>query len=190
MASQVEICNLALQRLGKTSITSITSNNENARQCNTNWETSVQEVLSESNWSWATKTETLALTTDESLDFDYCYQLPTDFIKIIKLYDSDKNIIDKEYYQVISRNIETDYETVTLKYIYYIENIAYFPPLFVKAFILKLAHNMCNLLTSNTGLQDRLLIEYKDALSDAILSDRKQRKNIFGKQSGSWILSR
>ena len=63
MATQVDICNLALRRLGASEITTITEGTKNADHCNAFWTYILDEVLEDYSWGFARKTVTLDYTT-------------------------------------------------------------------------------------------------------------------------------
>ena len=55
MATQVDICNLALRRLGAQTISSITEGTKNADHCSAFWEYVLDEVLEDYPWNFAKK---------------------------------------------------------------------------------------------------------------------------------------
>ena len=63
MASQVDICNLALKRIGATEISSISESEKNAEHCTVFWDYILDEVLEDYSWNFAKKTATLNFTS-------------------------------------------------------------------------------------------------------------------------------
>ena len=63
--SQVDICNLALRRLGATTIASISEATKNAEHCTVFWSYVLDEVMEDHQWSFTKKVVTL----DYSLGF-------------------------------------------------------------------------------------------------------------------------
>jgi hypothetical protein len=62
MASEINICNRALQSIGtRTSIVSLTENSKEAKNCNLIYADTRDEVLSMAHWNFAKKTEYLSL---------------------------------------------------------------------------------------------------------------------------------
>jgi hypothetical protein len=61
-ASQVDICNLALRRLGADTIASISESSKNAEHCNVFWEYVLDEVTSDHQWDFTKKVVTLDYT--------------------------------------------------------------------------------------------------------------------------------
>ena len=58
-ASQVDICNLALKRIGAATISSISESTRNAEHCDTFWSYVLDEVMSDHQWSFTKKVVTL-----------------------------------------------------------------------------------------------------------------------------------
>jgi hypothetical protein len=91
MASDVDICNLALARLGdEANVSSINPPDPSAQAnyCAKLYALSLQAVLDDNNWGFATKTATLAAASvnDSSL-WPYAYAVPSDLVNIIALFD-------------------------------------------------------------------------------------------------------
>lgn len=63
MATQVDICNLALKRLGAETITAIDESTKNAEHCTVFWDYVLDEVLQDYSWQFAKKSQTLDYTT-------------------------------------------------------------------------------------------------------------------------------
>ena len=91
MSSDVDICNLALARLGdEANIVSISPPDQSAQAgyCARFYPMSLSAVLDEHNWGFNSKLVVLALTTNPSSLWDYCYEVPSDMISVIALYDT------------------------------------------------------------------------------------------------------
>ncbi len=92
MASDIDICNLALARLGdEANVSSINPPDQSAQAnyCSRFYPLSLQAILDDNNWGFATKTVTLAAASvnDSSL-WPYAYEVPSDMVNIIALFDS------------------------------------------------------------------------------------------------------
>ena len=92
MASDVDICNLALARLGdEANVFSINPPDQSAQAnyCSKLYPFSLHQILDDNNWSFSTKTVTLAASAvNDSTLWPYAYQAPSDMINIIALFDS------------------------------------------------------------------------------------------------------
>ncbi len=91
MSSDVDICNLALARLGdEATVSSINPPDQSAQAnyCSRFYPLSLAAVLDDHNWGFATKTVTLAALTNSNTLWAYCYALPSDIINLIALFDA------------------------------------------------------------------------------------------------------
>ena len=92
MASVVDICNRALQKLGAESITSLTQNTENARACNSCFEFLRDAELRAHPWNFAIKRAQLAADlTPPEFGYDLRYQLPSDYLRLLPSDSFDVN---------------------------------------------------------------------------------------------------
>jgi hypothetical protein len=80
--SPVDICNVALSRIGvKQRIAALTENSEAARLCNLNYETVLDATLSQDEWPFATRRAPLALIeADPDTEWAFRYALPEDCV--------------------------------------------------------------------------------------------------------------
>src|SRR5262245_52285113 len=84
MASVVNICNLALQKLGAGRIASLDENSREARSCANNYETTRDAELRRHFWNFARKRARLAAdVTAPEFGFDSQFPLPADFLRLI-----------------------------------------------------------------------------------------------------------
>ena len=92
MASEVEICNLALNHLGGYRIQSLEDRNKQANFCKNLYPSLRDTVLEAHDWTFARKRITLALLSDESFDgWTYAYQLPNDCLNPRLIHNSVSN---------------------------------------------------------------------------------------------------
>lgn len=176
MANAVEIANSALARVGSEDIMSISdADDENARVVNRHFNATVREVLRSHQWSSATQRLTLArLTAAPAFGWLYQYQLPTDFIRAIKL-NGDEVWDPIECWTIEGDKILTDETTAKLVYIYYDgATTSTFDDLLAEAISLKLAYKIGPVLTGDPVIADRLLTQYDLALATAKTSDGQE----------------
>lgn len=90
MASQVDMCNAALARLGQTDfITSLDDGSANAGYCKALYQPALEMVLDEHSWSFNTVTVNLSQVTNPNNLWQYAYGAPSDLIGIVALYATD-----------------------------------------------------------------------------------------------------
>lgn len=141
MASDVEICNMALSQIGAGSINSLTEPSIEAQQCKLYFTTLRNQMLTGANWGFATDIKILALTENTLFDWVYVYQYPSDCLKIqeaiadyatvdnntvglqarFRLYDEQHQPeIEEPKYQVYNidgdKVIASNYENLRIKY--------------------------------------------------------------------------
>lgn len=113
MTTTVKICNSALVSLGANTINSLTQNSVEANQCNAKWDIVRREELRAHPWNFAIKRVQLPTVSgdDPAFRYDYRYQVPSDNLRILKVYDN----ID---YKLERRTIITNKDSCYIKYIY------------------------------------------------------------------------
>lgn len=174
MASEVQICNLALSQLGAYKIESLSESTEEARQCNLHYDNVRDSVLSAHAWDFATKQLTLALLTDTYEGYDYAYSYPNDCLVAREIYsDSDTKI----KFEIIadsdltSKVIITDEEDAVLIYTARVTDPNMYSPLFVNALSLALASTIVQPLKKDPALFNKLYNQYIATISSAKTMD-------------------
>lgn len=86
MTSAVQICNMALGQLRAGSINSLDDATLQAQQCNLHYENSRDQALKDALWGFNHSVVALAqLTEVEVFGWTYCWQYPSDCLKINKI---------------------------------------------------------------------------------------------------------
>ena len=87
--TKVEICNLALGRIGrKAAITSLTENSAEARACARIWDVTRQALLREFTWGFSRKVALLALSTESIPGWEYLYAYPSDCLQALRIFNA------------------------------------------------------------------------------------------------------
>lgn len=147
MASDIQICNMAIGALGSGKlIANFTEKSDEARACNLHYDTARDKVLAEFPWPFASKYGALGLVaTTPNDDWLYSYGYPSDCITAIKVVGAGRNPARNQEipFEVgnsgTSRIILTNQADAVLKYTARITNTGLFPPDFVKVLSLYLA---------------------------------------------------
>jgi len=175
-ASKVSICNGALIKIGVDPIDSISEDTRQAEVLNRIYDNKLDYVLNKHDWDFAIKRDTLAQsTTVPEYEYTYCYQLPTDCIYIIDVYEDDD-------WKVEGNFILSDEETCQIKYIYARPSEAYLSPIFCEALEFYIAASVCNLLTDDKGSYDRMMDGYNKVIKDAKWRDSLQKATKYMKE--------
>jgi len=149
MASQTEICNLALRLLGQSTIASLEDDLPQAITLNGIYEIARKAALRSHYWKFAKKRKTLpALSSAPEWGYAYQYQLPEDYLRLVEV----SGVTD---YQVEGLTIVTDAGApLYIRYIKDATDPAEYDALFVEALAGDLAAMACEDITgSNTKRQ-------------------------------------
>lgn len=85
MASDVQIVNKALVKIGASTITSLTENSKAARSANAIYELTRDAALRDHPWNFAHKRVILASDSEEpAFGWTYAYTMPADFLRVIQ----------------------------------------------------------------------------------------------------------
>lgn len=138
--SEVEICNIALTRLGAESIRSFDEDNKRARMCQIMYKYVRDLFLEDYEWTFNTKYAPLALLSGvEHPQFEFVYSVPSDCFYARQIMDEDGIIRSTTKWEVFSKKIATDVENAWLRYSVSLTATGYFPMYFVEALAAQLA---------------------------------------------------
>jgi hypothetical protein len=167
MASSVEICNRALQKLGAKRIVSLSDDSVNARACNTAYEPCKLSLLRSHFWNFSiTRAELAADSPAPDWGRANAYPLPSDFIKLAPDYSEDNS--NSKDWQIEGRKIlSDDADPIYIRYVYDVTDPNEMDSLFREALSSLIAVELCEELTqSNTKLAS-LKESYKDIIKEA-----------------------
>lgn len=189
MASVIDICNRALQKLGAERITSLTQKSENARACNIIYEPIRNAELRSHPWNFAIKRARLAASsTTPAFGFDNKYALPSDFLRLLPP-DSDYNYNSIDW-QIEGKFILTnDTGSLDIRYIAVVEDPTLFDALFIEVLANRIAIELCEQLTQSNTKAQMVRDDYIRATREA--KRLNAFENISAKQqTDTWITGR
>jgi hypothetical protein len=198
MASQVEIANRALTKIGEARITALSDNLEAARVISAMWDIVRDSELRARNWNFSiTRASLAALVTTPAFRYTYEFQLPSLCLKVIQVGEyypgpsmSDYRNAPEAEYQIEGRKILTDYPApLYIRYVESITDTGQWDAMFVEAFACKLAIEICERLTQSNTKRQLAAEEYKEAISMAVRSDAVENPPEAIPDS-AWLLSR
>jgi hypothetical protein len=199
MASNVEIANSALTKVGSTRITALTDNVKAAREINAIFELRRDYLLRTHNWSFAmTRASLPALDETPAWGYTTLYQLPTDCLRVVQVNDTwvvpgladYTSGPDSEPYKITGRRIETDIGApLKLRYIKRVTDPAQFDAAFVEVFASDLADQVCEALTQSNTKREATRAVLRQSLLEAIRSNAIELPPE-AIPDDSWILSR
>lgn len=182
MASDVEICNRALSKLGENRIASLNDDNKPARAMKARYEALRDAEVAASAWGFAVKRVNLAATTaTPEWGFSKVYERPTDDMRplVIDGYSIDFRSVGVMYeatgytrntsaYQFVENQIHTDLGApLKYEYVSRVTDAGRFGPLFVEVLACRLAVDAAEELTQSNSKMEAVAEQYRKALSDA-----------------------
>ena len=181
---KVDICNLALTKTGGMPIQDINdAYDENARLCKLVFDPVLEEALREYPWNFSLSMTELTLMADEPLfDWTYKYQLPNDYLRIIRIEGFDR-------YKMIDGYLYTDITPCKVLYQKKISDLSKLDSSFVNALSLELAVRLSYTLTQSRTQTDALIQEAKYAWTKARNIDSGESPLTRNKES-AWLAGR
>ena len=182
MPTVVEICNLALTRIGNEGITSLEDDSKEGRACNRLYEVTRDILLSSHSWVFARHRESLEqLSEGPDFGYEYYYQLPSDCLRPLEVVA----ITEPEWVRESDRLL-TNATEIDLLYVRREENPVRFDPFFVKALYLQLGGEVAWILEQKRQLKIDLLDEADFFISEAKRLDAIQGNPDVAFEDTSW----
>jgi hypothetical protein len=179
MPSKTDIANMALHRVGAQRIMDLNdTDSKSARVLRDFFEPAIREVGRLAEWQCLKDRATLTqLATAPAFGWDYAYQLPVTFLRLVKLNGVDYRGQPGTDHEIEGRTLLTDAATADIEFIAYKEETADYDPLFVKAIVAKLAAEIAVPIRQDEGLAARMMEEFeKIALPKARVKTSGERQ--------------
>ena len=147
--SMIELCSLALLKIGANSITSFEEGTAEAEVAANLYPSVRDTLISAHPWNFALAQQTLPkLAVEPVADFANAFQLPPDCLRVLSAGPEGRGRgLD---YRVSERHLHTNAGIVVLTYLYRPKEKE-FPPFFNMALIARLAAEFCIPLTDSTS---------------------------------------
>lgn len=179
--SAVEICNMALIRVGvKSTIQSLSEASTEAEACAVLYDTQRDVALASWWWSWATgRAELARLSVDDRDDWTYTYSLPTDLIQPRHLWPGGRTPdLETEVPYTLEADsagtatvLLTDHDAPLLHYTRRITTIPMYPPFFVNALAWLLAAELVIALQLRPELEPGARTRFEQEVGKARAAD-------------------
>jgi len=184
MATQTEICNIALSLIGNRRIEQMADSNVRARACTTHYEQARLEMLEAHPWKRAnSRIQQTKDATDPVFGFGSRYALPPDYITIV---DIGKNLP----WEIEGDFIETDADSpLNIKYTKNLTDTSKFSALMIEAFAHKLAARIAKKLVEQPSVVTEQLALFDHVIAKAKKIDGRGRSTTLIKP-GTWHNSR
>lgn len=204
--NDVQICNMALDRLGLNPIQSLDDQTREARCCKRNYELQRDSLLRKHDWGFAKSESQLALLTTTYSGWDYAYAYPGDCLKPREIFNAqDASRLDSTEVSTTSKIpikfevrandagsnkvILTDEDDAILIYTAKITNANAFDTQFVESLVVKMAAVMAYPLKRDRSMQKELMQEFLMLVGSAQASDAEESENDEN-DSGSFVRAR
>ena len=181
MASQVGICNQAINHVGGTQIVNIDDDIQEATICKVMYDDLRDFVLEDADWTFATK-RYLLTPEAESPAWGYMYQhtIPPEILRIINVSNNidrlngDSNLDWRREGNLILSDISTN---LYVKAVRKITDEAQFSAGFIQTFAYKIASHLAIPIAGSRTLHDDMVIMYDKHLNTATANDGRQGRS-------------
>jgi hypothetical protein len=185
MTSQVDICNLALTRIGGGIISAIDEGTRAADLCLLHYDPSLNSLLRDHEWNFAKKRAVLALSpTAPVSEYTYQFALPSDWLKTCRINEGYC-----EDYRIEGKMLLADVDTIRMEYVAKVTDPNLFDAEFVDVFAQRLAAEIAYPLSENSQLSQQAWQVYNDKLRMARTMNARDGspRNI---EAEAWVASR
>lgn len=182
--SDTALVNRALLLIGQSTITSLTDSGREARAANILYSQVRDSVLSAHSWNCATKRTTLAaLGTTPAWGFDTEYQLPADFLRLVRLEDM------RDDFRIEDGKLLTSTGDGKIRYVYRLTDVSKMDDALKDAIAYRLAAELATTLKGSINDHHAMMQEYESVLSGARLRDSQQSPTE-RMESSTWVDAR
>lgn len=169
MATEVEICNSALTKIGAERITALSDQTPQAILCNAQYALTRDSLLEAHPWNFAIKRASLTATANTpAFEFAYEYSLPNDCLRV---FDTQ---YPNQFYQVEGDVLLSNESEVNIRYIAQITDSTKFSSQFTELLALKLAIDISYPLMQSASLTQNLDNLYQRRIRDARSYDAQE----------------
>ena len=165
--SDIDNASNALQMIGAGSISSFDDPGAGAAVAKALYEPLLTAMLTDTYWRFAMKKQSLnRLSQTPNNEFKYAYQIPTDSLKVERVYP-------RIFYKIYRDLIYTDASTIDIDYVYRPET-SLIPSYFTLAFTYKLASEFALSVTDDVAKNGLYEQKFREAQGKAFTADAQQ----------------
>lgn len=166
MASDVDICNSALNMIGASNIISLTEDSRAARVCNQRYEFIRDAVFRAHPWNCCVTRTSLAADSDTpAFEFDHQHTLPADCLRVLRPENPDT------VFRVEGRKIISSTTPFKMIYVARITDPNEYDQLLIESIAARLAADVSYALVNSASLSQMLMAMYESKLSEARFVD-------------------
>jgi hypothetical protein len=199
VASDINIANRALQKLGAASITSFNDNSTAGRAMNLAYAPVRDAELRRRRWKFSITRANLAAISTAPVNgiFSLQYQLPAQCLRVLNVGDYSPGADTSDYrnrtvadYSIEGNLILTNIGSpLSLRFIQQITDPGVFDSAFAEAFAARLAWETCEQVTQSTEKRKLAMTEYKAAILEAAQANALEIPPDF-MPDNAWMLAR
>lgn len=161
--TDVSVSNKAIRLIGANPITALNDGSTEADIISEFYDNLVADVFGRYPWSFATKKVKLVASTTPLNKWNYAHSTPTDMRRLVSLYNTDDaGAFPINRYEIQApvdeEEVFSDYEELWADYIRTLDE-SNWPAYFVTFFSHTLASHICEPITDQTELSDRLAVK-------------------------------
>jgi hypothetical protein len=171
MASDVEIVNNALSKLGEQPILTFDDDSEPARLATRTFSDTRDDLLRTNPWNFATRRAQIAAETATPVyEFARSYPVPSDFLKLIEIDNPNRWPFKLEEGRIL-----TDLATpINIRYIFRVTDADSMDSSFREALAAILARDWAEPLAATTTLSQQMAVIARQKLSNALALDAQE----------------
>lgn len=166
-ASETQVCNRALQKLGAKRISSLTEGTVNSRAMNEAYPLLRDALIRRYRWSFAISRAQLAAdATAPTFGKARSFTLPSDYLGPMPPYPEDE--WSERDWTIEGRQLFTDdSDPLDFRYMKRVTDTTLFDSLFTEALASFIAFETCEQITQSTSKKESLKEDFKDAIAEA-----------------------
>ncbi len=192
MASNVDIANLSLRKIGETRINALDDNTPQATVVNSVYQQVRDREIAKRLWKFAaTRAALAALSTPPLFGYQYQYVLPADCQRVLEVVDAWSYLQPGDPpFRIEGRAILTDMPApLKIRYASIAKPESEFSALFVDVLACALAIEIAPSLRPSDSKGKQLRVDYRESLRDASRAHALENAP-FMQRSGSWESAR
>ncbi len=171
MLTEVDICNLALSRIGQRAIDTLSENSAEASSCARHYDIARDSLLRAYWWNFAKASAALSQNAEDPAEWAYSYDLPVDLIAVRYAVPPVRFGRHRINYELAAGVLWTDEAEISLIYTKQIIDPESFDKLFVRALFHRLAADLVGPLTLDprkSAIEEQMFLT---ALAEARAAD-------------------
>ena len=171
MASDVDICNSALNIIGASNIIALTEDSKSGRVCNQRYEFVRDSVFRAHPWNCLIQRTSLAQLSDApSYEYAYQYTLPSDPY-CLRVLDVEGEVASGVVYVIEGRKLLSDEGSINLRYVARVTDANEYDSLLSETISARMAHEISYTLANSASMAEQLWNLYLMKLSEARYAD-------------------